>query len=60
MNREARRKSLKEDKRIVLTAITLTFEDGQTINLDIHKVAIVDKETKANLFSEVLDAKESK
>ncbi len=60
LNREQRRKSHKNDNRMILTAITLTFADGQTVNLDIHKVAIVDKETKANLFSEVLDAKESK
>lgn len=55
-NREQRRKQLKnKEDRMVLQAITLTFEGGQTVDLDIGKVHIVDRETRAVLFNEVIE-----
>jgi hypothetical protein len=55
MNREERRKSLKNDERLVVSAIIVEFEDGRTVNLDTQKVMIIDKETKAQLFQEVIE-----
>lgn len=55
-NREQRRKQLKnKEDRMVLKRITLEFEGGQTVDLDIGKVHIVDRETRAVLFNEVIE-----
>jgi hypothetical protein len=59
MNREGRRKSLKNDERLVVESITVNFEGGQSVNLDTQKVMIIDKETKAQLFQEVIEEKKA-
>lgn len=56
-NREQRRASTKADERLVVSTIAVTFENGQTANLDPNKVMIIDKDTKANLFSYVMEKK---
>jgi hypothetical protein len=51
-------KSAKADRhrRIVLTGIELTMENGQVFNIDPKKVQIVDRETHKPLFDEVMEA----
>ena len=50
VNREQRRAQPKQP--LILTKITLSFQDQEDVNLDIHKVLIVDKITKKPLFQE--------
>lgn len=57
-NREQRRASTKADERLVVSTILVTFENGQTANLDPNKVMIIDKDSKANLFQYVMEKKQ--
>ncbi len=54
MNRAQRR--AQPAKPLILTKITLSFQDSEDVSLDIHKVFIVDKITKKPLFQEKPDA----
>lgn len=56
-NRKQRRDSLKHDERWVVSRITVSFENGKQVDLDINKIMIVDKETKAQLFDYVMELK---
>lgn len=53
-------KTAKANRRLNLTGITLTFEDGEQVNLNIHKVLIVDVDTKEPLFKPLVESKRSK
>lgn len=55
MNREQRRQSHKYDRRFTVEAITVSFTDGSSVDLDTTKVMIIDKDTKAQLFKTVID-----
>lgn len=50
-------KSAKANRRLVLSQIELTFENGETTHIDISKVQLVDRETGKPLFNEVMDSK---
>lgn len=57
-NRQQRRKNLKnKDEILTVSEIIVKFDNGQQVKLDPAKVMIVDKETKGNLFKEVLEVK---
>lgn len=56
-NRKQRRDSLKHDERWVVSRISVSFENGKQVDLDINKIMIVDKETKAQLFDYVIEGK---
>lgn len=57
-NREQRRKSLKnKDEILTVDSIIVVFDNSEQVKLDPSKVMIVDKETGAKLFREVLEAK---
>lgn len=43
-------------QRIVLKSILLTMEDGQTFNIDPHKVQIIDRESGKPLFDIVQES----
>lgn len=55
LNREQRRESLKHDERWVVSRIHIEFENGKAVELDIDKVMIIDKDTKAQLFDYVME-----
>lgn len=46
----------KRDPRLEVTGLVAHFKNGQYTNLDINKVAIVDKQSGKPIFDEVLDA----
>lgn len=54
MNREQRRNADKPGQRLVVSAITVSFEDGSGVNLDPSKVMIIDRTTKKDLFKAVI------
>lgn len=55
MNREERRKIIKDKERIDVSGIVVHFKNGQYVNLDINKVQVVDKFTGRLVFEEVLE-----
>lgn len=59
-NRKQRRQNFKTEERLTVEAIVVRFDNGQSVELDTTKVMIIDKETKAQLFNEVIEFKEKK
>jgi hypothetical protein len=43
-------KQARATNRVILKAITVTLENGTELNLDIHRVDLIDKSTKKRLF----------
>ena len=56
LNREERRQSKKHDERYVVSRIHIEFENGQAVDLDVNKVMLIDKDTKAQLFDYVIES----
>jgi hypothetical protein len=57
VNRQDRRASMRQHETLTVKAIRIYFDNGQSVDLDTQKVMIIDKETKAQLFTEVLQEK---
>lgn len=57
LNREQRRESMKHDERYTVSRIIVEFDNGKALELDVDKVMIIDKHTKAQLFDYVMEQK---